>query len=111
MEAKAISKYARISPQKCRLIADSVRGQRVIDALVNLQFSRKSGAVIVEKAVRSAVANATSLYSIDEGELWIKGIYVNKSFTLKRWFPRAKGRATPKLKRNCHISVTVGDKQ
>ncbi|MCA8837774.1 MAG: 50S ribosomal protein L22 [Gammaproteobacteria bacterium] len=110
MEASAIYKYARISPQKCRLVADTVRGLPVEQALTQLSFLHRAGSPVVYKALHSAVHNAVNKFGIEADELHVKEIRVNKSLVLKRWLPRAKGRASPKLKRSCHVYVVVSNK-
>lgn len=111
MEAKAISRNVRISPRKMRLVADLVRGMKVNDALVQLQFNQKRASTPVSKAVRSAVANFkqredTSMVNIDE--LVIRAIYVDEGPTARRFLPRAMGRATQIRKRSSHLTVVVG---
>ncbi|WJW75043.1 50S ribosomal protein L22 [Thiohalobacter sp. IOR34] len=109
MEVSAKLRYARISPQKCRLIADQVRGMPVENALQTLMFSPKKGAGIVRKVLESAIANAEHNEGADIDELKISAIYVDEAPTQKRWRARAKGRANRILKRASHITVTVGD--
>lgn len=107
MEAKAIARYIRISPQKARLIADVVRGQRVESAINTLRFMPKKGARILRKVVESAVANASQNEAIDVDTLYIKNIHVDGGPMLKRIQPRAMGRATRILKRTSHITVVL----
>jgi large subunit ribosomal protein L22 len=111
MEAKAISRNLRISPRKMRLVADLVRGLKVNDALVQLQFNPKRGALPVSKAVRSAVANfkqREDTVGVNVDELVIRAIYVDEGPTAKRFLPRAMGRATQIRKRSSHLTVVVG---
>lgn len=109
MEAVAKYRYARISAQKCRLVADQVRGKNVEHALNVLMFSRKKAAQMVKKVLDSAIANAEHNLGADIDELKVTAIMVDEGPTLKRWRPRAKGRANQILKRTSHITVRVGD--
>jgi large subunit ribosomal protein L22 len=109
MEAKAIGKGLRISPQKARRIADLVRGKPVADALDLLSFEVQQPAGLVKKVLESAIANAENNEGADVDDLKVTEIFVNEGMTMKRIKPRAKGRADRILKRSCHISVTVTD--
>jgi large subunit ribosomal protein L22 len=109
MEAKAVAKYLRISPSKVRLVADLVRGKAVGEALTILRFTPKKGARLVNKALRSAVANAENSRTMDIDSLYIKTITVDAGPTLKRWRPRAMGRANRILKRTAHVTVVLSD--
>ena len=109
METKAILRYARISPQKCRLVADTVRGAQVSKALNTLKFMPKKGADLVHKVLWSAVENAQNNKGADVDELKITKIHVDAAPLLKRFGARAKGRGTQIIKRNSHITIAVGD--
>jgi large subunit ribosomal protein L22 len=109
MEATAKLRYARISPQKCRLVADVVRGKPVNNALNTLKFMPKKGAEIVYKVLWSAVENAQNNQGLDVDELKVHRIYVDNAPLLKRFAARAKGRGTRIVKRNSHITVVVSD--
>jgi large subunit ribosomal protein L22 len=109
MEATAILRYARISPQKCRLVADVVRGQSVGRALATLKFMPKKGAGIVLKVLESAIANAENNQGADIDELRVSRIMVDTAPVLKRMHARAKGRGSRIVKRNSHITVHVSD--
>ncbi len=109
MEVKAKLKYARISPQKARLIADQVRGMHVEKALEVLMFSQKKAAGIVKKILDSAIANAEHNEGADIDELSVTQVMVDQAPTMKRIRPRAKGRANRILKRTSHITLVVGD--
>jgi large subunit ribosomal protein L22 len=109
MEVSATLKQAHISPQKARLVADQVRGLPVENALNLLMFSQKKAAGMVRKVLESAIANAEHNEGADIDELKVSAIFVNEARTLKRFRARAKGRGTRILKRNSHITVTVGD--
>jgi len=110
MQVSATLKHARISPQKCRLVADQIRGLPVERALNELTFSPKKAATMVRKVLESAIANAEHNEGADIDELRVAAICVNEGRTLKRMQARAKGRGNRILKRNSHITVTVGDK-
>lgn len=109
MEAKAILRTARISPQKARLVADQVRGLPVDRALGLLQFSDKKAAHMIRKVLWSAVSNAENNLGADADELKVKTIMVDEGPALKRFMARAKGRGTRILKRTSHITVIVGE--
>jgi large subunit ribosomal protein L22 len=110
METKAKLTYARISPQKCRLVADQIRGLPVEQALQLLAFSQKKGAGIVKKVLESAIANAEHNDGADIDELKVSTIFVDAGPTLKRMHARAKGRGNRILKRTSHITVAVAEK-
>jgi large subunit ribosomal protein L22 len=109
MEAKAIVKNIRISPQKARLVADLVRGNDVESALNTLRFMPKKAARILRKLIESAVANANQNEAIDVDTLYVKKIFVDGGPMLKRIRPRAMGRATKILKRSSHITVVLDE--
>ena len=108
MEAKALLRGARISPQKARLVADQVRGLPVGRASDLLQFSDKKAAHIVRKVLLSAVSNAENNQGADVDELRVSRIFVDEGVTMKRFHARAKGRGARILKRTSHITVVVG---
>jgi large subunit ribosomal protein L22 len=110
MEVAAKLRHARISPQKCRLIADQVRGKPVEQALQILTFSPKKAAGIVKKVLESAIANAEHNEGADIDELKVCKIFVDEGPSMRRWKPRAKGRVNHILKRTSHLTVMVGDK-
>lgn len=110
MQVSATHKYARISPQKCRLVADLVRGLPVERALQALTFSPKKGAELVKKVLDSAIANAEHNAGLDIDELKVAAIMVDQGPVLKRFQARAKGRGDRVLKRTSHITVTVAEK-
>ncbi|WP_457675468.1 50S ribosomal protein L22 [Thiolapillus sp.] len=109
MQATAKLRYARLSAQKGRLVADQIRGLPVERALETLQFSKKKGAALIKKILDSAIANAENNEGADVDELRVTTIMVDEGPTMKRIRARAKGRATKILKRTSHITVTVGD--
>jgi len=109
MEAKAVGKYIRISPQKARLVADVVRGMGVDQAITILRFMPKKGAGIIKKVIESAVANATQEDQTDVDNLYVKKIIIDGGPSLKRISPRAQGRATGIIKRTSHITVVLDE--
>jgi large subunit ribosomal protein L22 len=109
MQVAARLRYARISPQKCRLVADMVRGKPVGAALQTLEFTPKKAARIVKKVLESAIANAEHNHGADIDELKVSVIMVDEAPTLKRFMARAKGRGNRIIKRNSHITVQVAD--
>ena len=110
MEAKAVAKYIRMSPQKVRLVVDLVRGKKVQEAKNILFYTRKYAAGIVAKVIKSALANATQNPNIDENILYVKEIFVDQGPTLKRWRARAQGRAAGIKKRTSHITVVLDER-
>ncbi|HLA92804.1 MAG TPA: 50S ribosomal protein L22 [Actinomycetota bacterium] len=107
MEAKATVKYVRISPPKARRVIDLVRGQQVEEARRILKFSPLGAAKTVEKALNSAVANAEQQPGVIAQNLIVERAWVDSGPTLKRWRPRAYGRATRVRKRTSHITLVV----
>ncbi len=110
MEVRAVSKYIRISPQKARLVADLIRGKDVDEALSILKFTPKKAAKLIDKTLRSAIANAEQTKIIDVDSLYVKRIYVDQGPTMKRWMAKAMGRASRILKRTSHITVVLDEK-
>lgn len=110
MQATAKVTGVRITPRKCRLVVDLVRGKKVADALGILTNVNKSASPIVAKLIKSAAANAVNNNKMDESKLYIDTIYVNEGPRLKRYMPRAKGSASSIIKRTSHISVVVKEK-
>ncbi len=111
MEARAMTRYARLTAQKARLVVDMIRGRRVEEALGILQFTPKRGAKIVAKTLKSAVANAEHGSRVDVDALYVKRAFVNEGPTAKRSLPRAHGRATPIFKRTSHITIIVDERR
>jgi large subunit ribosomal protein L22 len=109
MQAMAKLKYARISAQKARLVADQIRGLHVEKALNTLAFSTKKGAPLIKKVLESAIANAEHNEGADVDELKVASIMVDEGPTMKRTRPRAKGRAARIFKRTSHITLTVAE--
>ncbi len=109
MEALAKHNFARISPQKARLVADPIRGKNVDQALELLTFSNKKAAELIKKVLESAIANAEHNEGADIDDLRVAKIFVDEGPIMKRIMPRAKGRADRILKRSSHITVVVAD--
>jgi large subunit ribosomal protein L22 len=109
MEVRARLKFARLGPRKARLVADLIRGKRSEEALNILSFTKKAAAKIVLKLLKSAVANATQKKNIDVDRLFIKKITVDQGPTMKRYQPRALGRATMIRKRTSHITIILDE--
>jgi len=110
MEALAKHNFARISPQKARLVADQIRGKSVDQALEILAFSNKKAADLIKKVLESAIANAEHNEGADIDDLNVAKIFVDEGPIMKRIMPRAKGRADRILKRSSHITVVVADR-
>ncbi|GLT15239.1 MAG TPA: 50S ribosomal protein L22 [Vibrio sp.] len=110
MEAIAKHNFARISPQKARLVADQIRGKSVDQALEILTFSNKKAAELIKKVLDSAIANAEHNEGADIDDLSVAKIFVDEGPIMKRIMPRAKGRADRILKRSSHITVVVADR-
>ena len=111
MQVNAKLRHARISPQKCRLVADQVRGLPVERALQTLMFSNKKAAAMVRKVLESAIANAEHNEGADIDELKVAAIMGDEGPVMKRMHARAKGRGNRIMKRTSHITVTVGSKK
>ena len=109
MEVKAITRYVRIAPRKARLVTELIKGKPVEEALTILRYVPKKAARLVDKTLRSAVANAEQNPNIDVDTLYIKRIFVDGGPTMKRWRPRAMGRATKIIKRTSHITVILDE--
>jgi len=109
MEVHSTHKHTHISAQKCRLVADQIRGLSVEKALSVLQFSQKKAATLVKKVLETAISNAENNEGADVDELFVARIYVNEGPRMKRLRARAKGRGNRILKRMSHITVVVAD--
>ena len=109
MEVRAVSKYVRISPQKVRKVVDDLKGKPVESGLQKLKFMPQKAANILEKIIRSAVANADQNADIDVDMLVIRNITADQGPSLKRWKARARGRGTRILKRTSHITVILAE--
>ena len=109
MESRAVARYIRISPRKVRLIMDEIRGRRIEEALNQLSFAPKRAAFILKKLINSAVANAEQNFEMDVDKLYIKRIFADEGPTLKRFRPRAMGRAARIRKRTSHLTVVLDE--
>lgn len=110
MEAKAIAKYIRIAPRKIRVVIDLIRGKNVGEAFAILKHTPKVGSEVVEKVLKSAVANAEHNYDMNTDKLYVAAAYVDQGPTLKRIHPRSRGQAFKILKRSSHVSVVVKER-
>jgi len=111
MEAKAQAKMVRISSRKVKLVIDLVRGKNIGEAMAILRLTPKAASPVVEKVIKSAVANAEHNYNMNMETLYIKEIFVGEGPTLKRFRPRAQGRASAIMKRTSHITAVVAEKE
>ncbi|MBO2536411.1 50S ribosomal protein L22 [Rummeliibacillus suwonensis] len=110
-EAKAIARTVRIAPRKVRLVVDLIRGKQVGEAVAILRHTPRTASPVVEKVLKSAVANAEHNYDLDVNNLVISEVFVDEGPTLKRFRPRAQGRASAINKRTSHITIVVSEKK
>ena len=106
-KAEATLKYARISSRKVKIVADLIRGKNVDEALAIVKYTPKAASEIIEKLLKSAIANAENNHGMNRGNLIVSEIYANQGPTLKRIRPAAKGSAVRIRKRTCHITIVV----
>ena len=111
LEAKATLKYARISARKVKIVADLIRGKNVDEALAIVKFTPKASSEVIEKLLKSAIANAENNHGMKHEKLYVAEIYANQGPTMKRFMPRAMGRATMIRKRTSHIEVVLKERQ
>ena len=111
MEAKAIARYMRISPRKVNIVLDLIRGKEVGEAFAIIKHTPKAASEILEKTLKSAIANAENNYGMNIDDLYISEAYANQGPTLKRFRPRAQGRGVRILKRTSHITLKVKEKE
>ena len=111
MQAKAIARTVRIAPRKVRLVVDLIRGKQIGEAVAILNHTPRSASPVVEKVLKSAVANAEHNYDLDVNNLIISEVFVDEGTTLKRFRPRAMGRASAINKRTSHITIVVSEKK
>ena len=107
LEAKAVLKYARISSRKVKIVADLIRGKQVDEALAIIKFTPKASSEVLEKLLKSAIANAENNHGMNRGNLVVSEIYANQGPTLKRIRPAAKGSAVRIRKRTSHVTIKV----
>lgn len=110
MEARAIAKYVRVSSRKAGVVLDLVRGKNVKEAIAILEYTPRNAAVEINKVLKSAVANAENNFNLDVNKLYVSEAYANQGPTLKRFKPRAQGRAYSIMKRTSHISIVVKER-
>ncbi|MCE7793866.1 50S ribosomal protein L22 [Salipaludibacillus sp. CUR1] len=111
MEAKAVAKQVRIAPRKVRLVADLIRGKEIGEAISILRLTPKKASPVIEKLLNSAIANAEHNYEMEPDNLVVSQAYVDEGITLKRFRPRAMGRASRINKRTSHITVVLTEKK
>lgn len=111
MDSKAVARFVRIAPRKARQVIDLIRGKRVSDAQTILKFTPRFSADVIEKVLKSAVANAENNFKMNRDRLVISEAYVDQGPTLKRFMPRAQGRASAIHKRTSHITIVVTEKE
>jgi large subunit ribosomal protein L22 len=111
MEAKAIARYIRVSPFKARQVADLIRGKATREALGILRYTNKKSAPLINKVLKSAIANAEHNFDMDSDALFISQILIDEGPTLKRMQPRAYGRADVRRHRTSHITVVVMERE
>ena len=110
MEAKATLKYYRMAPRKVRVVLDAIRDQQVDEALASLRFGERRAAAVVYKLLASAVANVKNeLGAVETADLYVKEAYADEGPTLRRFRPRAMGRATRINKRTSHVTIVVAE--
>ncbi|MBP2655337.1 MAG: rplV [Firmicutes bacterium] len=110
MEAKAVARYVRIAPRKVRIVIDLIRGKNIGEALAILKFTPKAASEVVEKVLRSAVANAEHNYDMNSDKLYVAAAYADQGPTLKRIHPRSRGQAFKILKRSSHVTLVVKER-
>ena len=111
MNAKAVVRFSRIAPRKARQVIDMIRGKKVGDAQTILKFTPRIAAEVIGKVLNSAIANAEHNLELDSGDLYVSKVYVDQGPTLKRYKPRARGRADIMRRRTSHITVVVSEKE
>ena len=111
MQAKAAARTVRIAPRKVRLVVDLIRGKQIGEAVAILNHTPKAASIVVEKLLKSAAANAEHNYEMDLNNLVVSEVFVDEGPTLKRFRPRAMGRASAINKRTSHITLVVSEKK
>ena len=111
MEAKAVLRTVRIAPRKVRLVVDLIRGKQVGEAVAILKLTPKAASPVVEKLLNSAMANAEHNYEMDINNLVVSQVFVDEGPTMKRFRPRAQGRASQINKRTSHITIILSEKK
>jgi len=108
--SRAVAKYIRLSPYKCMMVADLIRGKPVNEALSILAYSPQRSAARLKKVMQSALSNAEQDPSVDVDKLYVKSVFIDRGPVLKRWGTRARGRGTRILKPTSHITVVLDQK-
>ena len=111
MESRAVARYIRVSPLKARQVADLVRGKNINEAVGILRYVNKKAAPLINKVLRSAIANAEHNYNMDSDILYVAELYIDEGPTAKRMQPRGYGRADVRRKRTSHITVVLKEKE
>ncbi|NLT20596.1 MAG: 50S ribosomal protein L22 [Syntrophomonadaceae bacterium] len=111
MESRATARYIRVSPNKARQVADLVRGKDIDEAIGILRYTNKKSAPLINKVLKSAIANAEHNYDMDSDELYVSEIMIDEGPTLKRMKPRAYGRADIRRHRTSHITVVLRERE
>lgn len=111
MNAKAVVRFSRIAPRKARQVIDMIRGKKVGDAQTILKFTPRFAAEVIGKVLNSAIANAENNHKMNRDRLYISEAYVDQGPTMKRYMPRAQGRASAIHKRTSHITIVVAEKE
>jgi large subunit ribosomal protein L22 len=110
-QAKATARTVRIASRKVRLVVDLIRGKKVGEAIAILRLTPKAASPVVEKVLKSAIANAEHNYEMDVENLFVSEVFVDEGPTMKRFRPRAQGRASAINKRTSHITLVVSEKK
>lgn len=110
-QAKSVAKHIRIAPRKVRIVMDLIRGKNVGEAFAILKYTPKVGSEVIEKVLKSAVANAEHNYDLNADKLYVSEGYVDQGPTMKRIHPRSRGQAFKILKRSSHVTVIVKERQ
>lgn len=111
MDAKAVARFVRIAPRKARQVIDLIRGKRIDEAKTILKFTPRFAADVIEKVLNSAVANAETNHKLHRDRLFVTAAFVDQGPTMKRFMPRAQGRASMIHKRTSHITIVVAEKE
>jgi large subunit ribosomal protein L22 len=111
VEARATAKYIRIAPRKVRIVLNLIRGKSIDEALAVLRFTPKRASRVIEKVLRSAVANAENNLDLSAGDLYVAKVFADEGPTLKRFHPRQRGQVFPILKRSSHVTVVVRERE
>lgn len=111
MVAKAHVRYVRMSSRKVNIVLDLIRGKKIGDAFAILRHTPKASSTVIEKLLKSAVANAENNHNMNVDKLYVAEAYSTQGPTLKRFRARAQGRGVRILKRTCHITIAVAEKE